>query len=764
MMKYPALNEYNGAVQNPRLAFSDSTLKAGKVETTGLGLPRALGGGFAITYTLDAGGRKYAVRCFHKPVPELEQKYRSVSTSLSSDHSGYFVGFEYQPGGVLVNGARYPIVKMDWVEGKTFGAWLEANSSKHSDLENVRRQFADMEAYLRSKSFAHGDIQNGNVIIAKSSRLIDYDGIYVPGLSIGQGTELGHKHFQHPKRSMADFGPTMDRFSFILVDLSFSALMERSSLFQKYSNGENIIFTASDFRDPSQSALFQELWTSPSLKQHALHFARICKSPVKDVPTLVDFLAGRNIPASVIILSSPKTTVPPGSNIYIGAFDVVDALDYAEVQRRVGDRIELVGKIEDVRVDRTRHGKPYIFLNFGNWRLDQVKITIWSEGLAKLSQQPDKSWKGNWISVTGLVDPPYKNRRHKYTHTGITITEPNQLRIVDEQEARRRLASTKSNSNKGTHSGSTNAKILNGLKTTGLSSPSTGATTTNQKILHTLGHSSPQTTQTQTTPTYRPASTSGSKQKSNFKWGIAAVIGFFILLKVLGNTGNVTTNQTVRQNYAPAPVQAPLIQPFPNPPQSSQAPLNILPTRRVIPNSEGSVTPKPQETSPPLPPPQELHPLPGSGLDRFATVPTTPNIGERLQPLPLPLEIGPPPGSGSRGFAAVPSTPNNDENLSGPTDDIRHPSFVGGWAAAASDCNAEGTGVPLIITPRNAETSGGSCQFNSVQRDGAAWKIKAKCAVAGKSWIANIRLTSNGNHLTWSSERGTEVYVRCAAN
>jgi hypothetical protein len=135
-----------------------------------------------------------------------------------------------------------------------------------------------------------------------------------------------------------------------------------------------------------------------------------------------------------------------------------------------------------------------------------------------------------------------------------------------------------------------------------------------------------------------------------------------------------------------------------------------------------------------------------------------------LQPLPPPIEIAPLPGSGSQQFAAVPSKPNNDEQLSERTADIEHLSFVGGWAAAASDCNADDTGAPLIITQRNAETSGGSCQFYSVLRDGAAWKIKAKCAVGGKSWNANIRLTSNGNHLTWSSERGTEVYVRCAAN
>jgi hypothetical protein len=423
MSNYPALNEYNGAVQNPRLAFSDPLLKSGTVETTGFGLPRALGGGFAITYTVATGGRKYAVRCFHRPVPRLEATYSQISAALRSDKSAFFVGFEYQPTGVLVNGTRYPIVKMDWADGMTLGEWIENNSKNRASLDQTRRHFSELEAYLRTKGYAHGDIQNGNVVINGRPRLIDYDGIYVPSLQRGQGTELGHKHYQHPGRSMADFGPDMDRFSFIVVDLSLQAVSVQPSLFSKYSNGENIIFTASDFADPAKSPVFQELLNSLTLKPHAVNFARICTAPIKDVPTLIDFVAGRNIPTGpAIIISQPRPGQPPSSTPYIGAFDVIGGTDFSKLATRVGDRIELVGCIQEVRVGSTRNGKPYIFLNFGNWKSNQIKINIWSEGLAKLPQPPNRSWRGKWISVTGLVDPPYANRRIGYTHLSVTIS------------------------------------------------------------------------------------------------------------------------------------------------------------------------------------------------------------------------------------------------------------------------------------------------------------------------------------------------------
>ena len=99
---------------------------------------------------------------------------------------------------------------------------------------------------------AHGDIQNGNVMMASNGpRLIDYDGMFVPGMALGNGSEMGHKHFQHPRRSASDFGPKMDRFSFIALDLSLAAVIEDKTLHSRFRDGgETIIFTANDFADP----------------------------------------------------------------------------------------------------------------------------------------------------------------------------------------------------------------------------------------------------------------------------------------------------------------------------------------------------------------------------------------------------------------------------------------------------------------------------------------------------------------------------------
>src|SRR5262249_55382248 len=150
-------------------------------------------------------------------------------------------------------------------------------------------------------------------------------GMFVPALPKGTGSEMGHRHFQHPERRASDFGPTMDRFSFIAVDLSLQALLADKALYKKFRDGgETIIFKANDFADPQNSEIFRLLISEPKLKDHARNFAAVCEADLDDVPTLADFLAGENIP--VVRARVGLTVVKPSPRAvgYIAAFPVVD--------------------------------------------------------------------------------------------------------------------------------------------------------------------------------------------------------------------------------------------------------------------------------------------------------------------------------------------------------------------------------------------------------------------------------------------------------
>jgi peptidoglycan hydrolase-like protein with peptidoglycan-binding domain len=89
--------------------------------------------------------------------------------------------------------------------------------------------------------------------------------------------------------------------------------------------------------------------------------------------------------------------------------------------------------------------------------------------------------------------------------------------------------------------------------------------------------------------------------------------------------------------------------------------------------------------------------------------------------------------------------------------------FIGGWAQSVEECQRfRGGGAPLVIRPRSAETDRVKCSFRSVKRDVAAmWHVQAACSAEGQSWNANVSLKLTGSNLKWSSERGSETYVRC---
>jgi hypothetical protein len=88
-------------------------------------------------------------------------------------------------------------------------------------------------------------------------------------------------------------------------------------------------------------------------------------------------------------------------------------------------------------------------------------------------------------------------------------------------------------------------------------------------------------------------------------------------------------------------------------------------------------------------------------------------------------------------------------------------SFIGGWTDEIGRCRT-GRKPPLVISSRAAKTANGECAFGFVAREAAnRWRVTAICAAEGNFWRANIALKLMEPNLTWSSERGTETYVRC---
>jgi hypothetical protein len=93
----------------------------------------------------------------------------------------------------------------------------------------------------------------------------------------------------------------VDRFSHLVIFSAMQCLMVGGrSLWDRYDNGDNLLFCKEDFADPGASPLFRELWQLPTPFAHSLvgNLILACKEPMAQVPTVDALFSDENtVPA-----------------------------------------------------------------------------------------------------------------------------------------------------------------------------------------------------------------------------------------------------------------------------------------------------------------------------------------------------------------------------------------------------------------------------------------------------------------------------------
>ncbi|HQE16477.1 MAG TPA: lipopolysaccharide kinase InaA family protein [Mycobacterium sp.] len=258
-MKIPTNGDYVQALQNPSQCFHDPELKAGQVELTKLGMPKAISGNFASVFSITgASGKRYAVKCFTSNVSGQDQRYKAIHDLLADLRRPWQVGFDYIRQGVLVDGDWHSILRMEWVENsQTLIPWLAENLASPDRILNVAEQFSQCVVDMHSAGIAHGDLQHGNILIDSGGklRLIDYDGMFVPSIQNLGSNEIGLANYQHPSRTGKDFTPDLDRFSAWLIYGSLLSLADHPGVWWTFRNDgdEKLLFGKEDFNPPFDS-------------------------------------------------------------------------------------------------------------------------------------------------------------------------------------------------------------------------------------------------------------------------------------------------------------------------------------------------------------------------------------------------------------------------------------------------------------------------------------------------------------------------------
>ena len=156
---------------------------------------------------------------------------------------------------------EFPVLLMDWVEGETMETYIAANYHNQSAMSMLCYRFGKMAAWLRSQSFAHGDVKPDNIIIRPdgSLTLVDYDGMFVSSMKGSKSPTIGTKDFSHPLRTVDDFDETIDDFSLASIALSLKAISMNSKLLDAYGASDRLLFSENDYCNPSNSKVISAL-------------------------------------------------------------------------------------------------------------------------------------------------------------------------------------------------------------------------------------------------------------------------------------------------------------------------------------------------------------------------------------------------------------------------------------------------------------------------------------------------------------------------
>jgi hypothetical protein len=461
-MQLPSLSEYSEALQNPQFAFKELDLKNGVIELRPSGQPKLVSGGFAATARVKTQKGDWAIRCFYKYAPDLQDRYKHISEFLQANKEEFFVEFNYQPNGINVCNSWQPIVQMNWIEGQPLHEFVEANLSNPSRLKNLAEQIKLMSKRLRQIGMAHGDLQHGNILVCKGKLvLIDYDGMYVPGMPYQTSNELGHPNFQHPKRDQTFFDKTIDNFSIIsiYVSLLFLATPKGCDLWKNHHTGENLIFCAQDYIDPSNSDLFTEILKSLEinqnyqLKQIFNNFKHTCLANLSAVLSLDQFLKEK------FSVTSPqlKSSIPSNLPDFKGQFKIFSAHDILQLIKQDGERIAVVGRVHNVAEHKEGSNLIATYINFGHLKNDSIKspnnfrgiieyrpftVVIFSEGLNSLTSINNlssidiKKFEGKNLVITGLLER-VNYKPGQYSTPQIILENSRQLTSITQEEADR---------------------------------------------------------------------------------------------------------------------------------------------------------------------------------------------------------------------------------------------------------------------------------------------------------------------------------------
>lgn len=303
---FPTIAEYNQAIKSKggnafktlsNLTFIPSRTVPVKIYSYG-------SGSYAVVFKAKDHFNEFAIRCFISAEQENIDRYRKIDSYLKNLNASWITKIELLEDEINVGYQHYPVIKMDWVEGQLLNNFITQIIDNNNALTELQKEVVSLSISLENLKIGHGDIQCGNIIVAKSGdgkniiKLIDYDGMYIPSFSNKINLERGRTEFQHPNRSQIQYNEKIDRFSFWVILCAIEALKFDKSLWFEVMRGgfntlDNLLFLGDDFKYFNNSKLVKRLYllNISSLNFYLDKLNKFCNSSpeIVEFPSLFDY-------------------------------------------------------------------------------------------------------------------------------------------------------------------------------------------------------------------------------------------------------------------------------------------------------------------------------------------------------------------------------------------------------------------------------------------------------------------------------------------
>lgn len=265
VISYPSAVDYTLALQHPAAAFSDTALRTAKFTEGVLG-PYGIAGSSAVVFHATIGAEEYALRCYTRQDASSPERYAALDSFVSGNGLSRQVGIvTWYEDQVKVKGALWPVLKMEWIAGQQLNEYVgyHADQGNGPVLGTLAARWLELVEGLQRVSFAHGDLQHGNILVDQAGqlRLVDFDSVWIPALQ-GQKapSETGHGSYQpYGANGQLRWGPFMDTFSGLVIYLALLALARDPGLWGKFNNGDNLLFEPDDFTHRADTKIWTQL-------------------------------------------------------------------------------------------------------------------------------------------------------------------------------------------------------------------------------------------------------------------------------------------------------------------------------------------------------------------------------------------------------------------------------------------------------------------------------------------------------------------------